>query len=140
MFSLFIFYAILFQAASSQIVSIQDDSLWSSQRSCALNCIDGIDGTPSILAEDYLDCVSPIENSCFCRTDLQDKATSVISSCVFNFCQATPDVNTAVSLYTAYCTSNGFTMAAGAAITTATGTPISNAPTVTVTNETLPQR
>lgn len=88
--------------------------------------------TPNILAEDMGCGTSPIENDCFCRADLQQNAENIIRSCVNNDCQETQDVNSAVSLYDAYCTGAGFT--ADAATTAATGMPNSNTPaTVTIT-------
>ncbi|KAI9743920.1 MAG: hypothetical protein M1818_002654 [Claussenomyces sp. TS43310] len=134
MFSLLLSYAILFQLASPQTVSLQDVPGYTSQRPCALDCLSTRNGAPDILAEDMGCGTSPIENDCFCRSDLQATAESVIQSCVNNYCQATLDVNSAVSFYDAYCTSAGFTGAAHAATTAAPGTPNSNTPAaVTVT-------
>lgn len=115
--------AILFRVASCQTVSIQDIPAFTSQRPCALNCISGLNGEPEILAEDMGCAYSPIENECFCRPDLQGTAESIVRQCVNNYCQNTLDVNSAVSIYDAYCTGLGSTRAAGAVTTSATGKP-----------------
>jgi hypothetical protein len=57
----------------------------------------------------YLTCdTEPLENSCFCRSDLQAKAENHISTCVQSMCGDTEDATSAVSIYEAYCTSAGF--------------------------------
>lgn len=96
-------------------VTLTDLPAYQSQRGCAIPCFHigyGGAGGPDQLA-DQLDCsVSPIENDCFCRADLQDDADALIQSCVYEACSGnTIDVSSAVSIYDSYCTAAGFTRA-----------------------------
>lgn len=138
MFSYYILLYSLFlvELASCQTVSIQSLSAWKEQRACALECLGGIfdDGgnqPPSGLASGLQCETATIENSCFCRRDLQTSASSWMSSYLPIYCSSnTEDAKIAFSIYEAYCTTAGF--AHNAATTAATGTP--NIPaTVTAT-------
>lgn len=97
-------------------VTLTNLPAYQSQRSCAIPCFYigyASGGGPDQLAG-QLDCsVSPIENDCFCRADLQDDADALIQSCVYEACSRnTIDVSSAVSIYDSYCTAAGFTRAA----------------------------
>lgn len=86
-------------------VSIYNDSTFKAQRLCALECIlcnYGTYGQHDCLAS-TLSCSSPLENECYCRSDLQSAAISYIASCVSSACSNTNDVATAVGIYTQYC-------------------------------------
>jgi hypothetical protein len=120
----------LLGTASSQSVSITDESAFSSQRGCAQGCMGSSNSGPLFLASE-LSCAQPYDNSCFCRSDLQQKAESYLKSCVNSACTNTLDASSAVSIYDAYCTSAGFVKAA-----VTTGMPTSSLytpATVTVT-------
>jgi hypothetical protein len=101
-------YSFHINQASSQstaTVSIYSNVAFTSQRLCALECIlcgYGTYGQHDCLAA-ALDCNSPLQNSCYCRTDLQPAAVSYVASCVSSACMNTLDVNSAVGIYTQYC-------------------------------------
>ena len=70
-------------------------------------------------------------DNCYCRTDLQPAAERWLSTCVQSRCtegDAAIDVGTAVGLYTSYCASKGFPVAAAA--------PTASAPAVTAASGT----
>lgn len=119
----------LLGTVSSQSVSITDESAFSSQRRCAQGCMGSSDSGPLFLASE-LSCAKPYDNSCFCRSDLQQKAESYLKSCVNSACTNTLDASSAVSIYDAYCTSAGFVKAA---VTTGMPTSLYTPATVTVT-------
>jgi len=100
-----------FEIVSSQSVSITDGSAFSSLRSCARSCIGSTQSGPLFLASE-LSCPSPYDNSCFCRSDLQQKADSYLSSCINRVCSNTLDANSGASIYDAYCTSAGHVVVA----------------------------
>jgi hypothetical protein len=103
----------LLRTVSSQTVSIQYVSAYTSQRECAFAC-QGINPNDADVIANALSCdTEPIENSCFCRSDLQAEAENYISTCVQRMCSNTQDATSAVSIYDAYCTSAGFLKAAG---------------------------
>jgi hypothetical protein len=109
----FFFFLPLLRTVSSQTVSIQYVSAYTSQRECALAC-QGINPNDADLIAEALSCATgPIENSCFCRSDLQAEAENTISTCVQSMCGDTQDATSAVSIYDAYCTSAGFLKVAG---------------------------
>jgi hypothetical protein len=92
--------------------SIQNIPIFSSQRPCAQNCV-WWDVTPinvEALLAGSLGCqLSPIENDCLCRTDLQPSATSYLQTCVSTACNGnTQDIQSAQSIYLSYCSSNGY--------------------------------
>jgi hypothetical protein len=108
-------FPVLSDAPATQ--SLYSEDLYKQQRSCAQGCFVGYYG--DTIGSD-LSCPSPILNSCYCRGDLQAVAVSIISSCVSSACSSdTIDVQSATSLYQAYCTSNGYPP-----ITTSTSTSI----------------
>ncbi|KAH6723721.1 hypothetical protein BKA61DRAFT_15079 [Leptodontidium sp. MPI-SDFR-AT-0119] len=111
----------LLGTVSSQSVSITDESAFSSQRRCAQGCMGSSDSGPLFLASE-LSCAKPYDNSCFCRSDLQQKAESYLKSCVNSACTNTLDASSAVSIYDAYCTSAGFVKAAVTTAATTAGT------------------
>jgi len=101
-------FLLLLRTVSSQTVSIQYVSAYTSQRDCAFAC-QGINPDDADVIANYLTCdTEPLENSCFCRSDLQAKAENHISTCVQSMCGDTEDATSAVSIYEAYCTSAGF--------------------------------
>jgi hypothetical protein len=90
---------------STATVSIYNGAAFTAQRLCALECIlcgYGTYGQHDCLAA-ALDCSSPLQNSCYCRADLQPAAISYVASCVSSACSNTLDVNSAVGIYTQYC-------------------------------------
>ncbi|KAH8650501.1 hypothetical protein BGZ60DRAFT_534162 [Tricladium varicosporioides] len=116
----------------SQSVSITDQSAFSSQRSCARGCVGSSVSGPLFLAS-KLSCAQPYDNSCFCRSDLQQKAQSYLQSCVNSACTNSLDASSAVAVYDAYCTSAGFVKAA---VTTGTQSSFT---TSTVNISSLPE-
>jgi hypothetical protein len=103
---------VLSDAAPTQ--SLYSEDLFKQQRSCAQGCF----GCCSDNVAGDLSCPEPVLNSCYCRSDLQPVAVSYISSCVSSACSSnTVDIQSATSLYQAYCVSNGYTE-----ITTSTST------------------
>jgi hypothetical protein len=103
-----IFFLLLLRTVSSQTVSIQYVSAYTSQRDCAFAC-QGINPDDADVIAESISCdTEPLENSCFCRSDLQAKAENHISTCVQSMCGDTEDATSAVSIYEAYCTSAGF--------------------------------
>ena len=102
----------LLGTVSSQTVSIQYEAAFYSQRDCASMCQAIYPNYPPTGIAEELSCaIDPIENSCFCRADLQAQAESYIQSCVEHQCSNTLDANNAVSIYDAYCTGAGFVKA-----------------------------
>jgi protein involved in ribonucleotide reduction len=100
-------------------VSIASSNAFITQRPCIRGCIMG--------ASNGIDvgCGSPFLNSCFCRADLQSSALYQVSSCVSVNCNGTAtDINNAISLYTAYCsTATLSTMSAAASSSDAVNDP-----------------
>ncbi|KAN0099941.1 hypothetical protein V8E51_013716 [Hyaloscypha variabilis] len=126
-------FLLLLRTVSSQTVSIQYVSAYTSQRDCAFAC-QGINPDDADVIANYLTCdTEPLENSCFCRSDLQAKAENHISTCVQSMCGDTEDATSAVSIYEAYCTSAGF-QAAGNTPATTTANAQSSSSTSTNTN------
>jgi hypothetical protein len=123
-------------SATSGTVSLEGSSAFASQRPCVRDDCFGADtlGNPYLLASEIHCDSNSVENECFCRPDLQAGATSYLSSCVYSACdQMTLDVNSAIKIYTDYCTSNGFTAATTSSpVSTTSGTQYSPA-TMTVT-------
>jgi hypothetical protein len=123
-------FPVLSDAPATQ--SLYSEDLYKQQRSCAQGCFVGYYG--DTIGSD-LSCPSPILNSCYCRGDLQAVAVSIISSCVSSACSSdTIDVQSATSLYQAYCTSNGYPP-----ITTSTSiyTPSASQPQATTSTNDL---
>ena len=90
---------------STATVSIYSNAAFKAQRLCAFECIlcgYGTYGQHDCLAA-ALDCNTPLQNSCYCRADLQSAAVSYVASCVSSACTNTLDVNSAVGIYTQYC-------------------------------------
>jgi hypothetical protein len=97
-------FPVLSDATATQ--SLYSEDLYKQQRSCAQSCF--VDCCQDYVAED-LSCPNPILNSCYCRGDLQAQAVSYISSCVSSGCNGnTVDIQSATSLYQAYCVTNGY--------------------------------
>ncbi|KAK2811622.1 hypothetical protein FQN50_001964 [Emmonsiellopsis sp. PD_5] len=93
----------------AQTVSIDQQQGYGDLRECAEDCFAaGISPAWSISKELDCDPHDPIDK-CFCRADLQSQAERYVSSCVSASCSNTLDVSSAVSIYTAYCTSAGYT-------------------------------
>ena len=124
-------FPVLSDAPATQ--SLYSEDLYKQQRSCAQGCfVTCCNGYSDNIAND-LSCPNPVLNSCYCRGDLQAVAVSIISSCVSSACSSdTIDIQSATSLYQAYCTSNGYPP-----ITTSTSiyTPSASQPQATSTND-----
>jgi hypothetical protein len=126
--------------ADGTTATLTESTAYASQRPCAKRCFYyGSHGGADLLAGEIGCALDPIENECICRSDLQQTADSFLRKCVSERCDANAiDISSAVSIYDAYCTSNGYTRATsttqtkGATRTTSSGTPIAPA-TVTVT-------
>lgn len=106
--------AVLDLTANAASVSIMDsDPRFYSQRPCATDCFyfgAAVERSPDELAREIGCDVDPIENACFCREDLQNQADAYLSKCVNSRCaKKTLDIETARSIYSDYCTSNGYT-------------------------------
>jgi hypothetical protein len=127
-------FPVLSDASATQ--SLYSEDLYKQQRSCAQCCFKDCTflSTGEDLIAGDLSCPSPILNSCYCRGDLQAAAVSSVSSCVSSACSGdTVDIQSATSLYQAYCASNGYPP-----ITTSTSTytPSASQPqTTTSTND-----
>lgn len=129
-------FSLLFPTIHATTATITGVPAYSSQRPCAHRCFyvgGSFDGGADLLANNIGCDVDPIENECICRPDIQPLAHSHLSSCVNDRCDSmTVDLNSAVSIYDDYCSSNGYT-AESPAPTTTTGTqPPSAAVTVTI--------
>ncbi|KAI8635511.1 hypothetical protein F5Y19DRAFT_408078 [Xylariaceae sp. FL1651] len=100
---------ILFHLAASELASITQSPVYASQRPCAQYCFAGFGNGPDILAEGLgCDTKNP-QNECICRPDRQSAGDAYLSDCVGNNCsENTIDINSAVSIYDAYCTGAGF--------------------------------
>jgi hypothetical protein len=100
-------FPVLSDAPATQ--SLYSEDLYKQQRSCAQCCFEGCCCINDDLVAGGLSCPSPVLNSCYCRGDLQAAAVSYISSCVSSACSSdTVDIQSATSLYQAYCVSNGY--------------------------------
>ncbi|KAL2810081.1 hypothetical protein BJX63DRAFT_403132 [Aspergillus granulosus] len=113
--------------------TIADSAPYQSQRPCALRCY-GYDSSDSSYIASNIDCDTDpvVENECLCRSDLQSDAVAYLRECVSSSCEKDYDVSLAVSLYTDYCTSAGYTAETTTTPTPSLGTP-DPPPTVTVT-------
>ena len=100
-------------------VSIASSNAFITQRPCVQGCIMGASNGSD------LGCGSPLLNSCFCRASLQSSALHQVSSCVSVNCNGTTmDINSVISLYTAYCsTATLSTTSAAAASSDAENNP-----------------
>lgn len=115
------FFILLLRTVSSQTVSLQYVDAYKNQRVCAGACqAVNIGSTPDLIAEAASCNINPIENSCFCKVDLQASVENHISTCVAKMCSNTNDAVTATSIYNDYCSSAGFVKAVAT-----TGMPIS---------------
>jgi hypothetical protein len=137
-----LFFALVAARANAASVSLMDaDPRYSSQRPCATGCF--YYGATSERSPDKLgreiDCgLSPIENECFCRPDLQAQADSFLSSCVNSRCdKKTVDIELARSIYNDYCTSNGYERAEVTGPANSGTQPIPATVTVTVVHTTV---
>lgn len=126
--------------ATSGTVSLEGSPAFASQRPCVTDDCFGADtlGNPYLVASKIGCDTNHVQNECFCRPDMQADAQAYLSSCVYSACdQKTLDVDSAVKLYTDYCTSNGYivtaTTTAAPATTTTSGTRYYSQATVTVT-------
>ncbi|KAG7293484.1 hypothetical protein NEMBOFW57_003535 [Staphylotrichum longicolle] len=91
--------------ADAATVTVTDYPGFTGQRNCAQFCGWNKYGAP-------FGCPSPVVNGCFCRPDLMSSAARSIASCVSSSCQGNGiDIASATSIYSAYCSQNGYTMA-----------------------------
>ncbi|KAK6526149.1 hypothetical protein TWF281_011185 [Arthrobotrys megalospora] len=91
-------YFVKHSTAQDGTVSVYSDPALGSIRPCAATCITRVPG--------YIQCpVSPLQNRCFCRTDLTDIARTSLYSCVAAWCNggASLDGVALTSVYTRYC-------------------------------------
>jgi hypothetical protein len=115
-------------------VTITDVPVYSSQRPCAQNCIEYTLYQYTYLPlAGSLGCnLNPLENSCFCRTDLVPSGASILSNCISSGCSGnTNDIQSAESIYLNYCSSNGYSTVAAATATTTTSSTESHPTTST---------
>ncbi|KAK4445360.1 hypothetical protein QBC34DRAFT_164830 [Podospora aff. communis PSN243] len=84
-------------------LSIKLSPQYSALRICAQTCVDR--GNDNSDLEGHLECGdSKILNACYCREDLQPKATKFLSSCIVTRCgYNNQDVTSAWRLYEGYC-------------------------------------
>ncbi|KAH7323688.1 hypothetical protein BKA65DRAFT_511264 [Rhexocercosporidium sp. MPI-PUGE-AT-0058] len=93
-------------------VDIKTVSLWTDdglkiQPDCAQHCHgDNYYGTYGLCH--FLGCIDPWYNQCFCNPDRASVATSWVYSCVTSRCKDTAVANSAVVLYTSYCSGAGY--------------------------------
>jgi hypothetical protein len=120
----------IFTTASAQTVTptITALAVFASLKPCAQGCITGENTFyPSDYIGNALGCVVQKgesilwgPESCYCRTDQQSAALSVISSCVEEYCTVgdhSIDFSSVSSMYAGYCTSEGYIPAAKAQAT-----------------------
>ncbi|KAK2742541.1 hypothetical protein FQN55_007827 [Onygenales sp. PD_40] len=106
---------------AQESVSIDQQQGYGNLRECAEDCFaSGISPAWAISKELSCDPHDPV-NKCFCRADLQPQAERYVSSCVSSACSNTIDVSSAVSVYTAYCASAGYTRPKETQVSTTTG-------------------
>lgn len=128
-------FPVLSDAPATQ--SLYSEDLYKQQRSCAQSCfVTCCSGFSDVIAND-LSCPGPVLNSCYCRSDLQAVAVSYISSCVSSACSSdTVDIQSATSLYQAYCASNGYSPIT-TSTSTSTYTPSASQPQATTSTNDL---
>jgi len=124
-------------------VTINDNDAYQRQRVCAFSCFIGFDDIGYPIAQEISCPTFPVQNDCFCRTDLQRQAHLYVSSCISGGCDRNKnDISVATKLYDDYCTSNGYTQTSqvtetsesGALTITITAPPVTTVTaTVTVT-------
>ncbi|KAF4231135.1 hypothetical protein CNMCM8980_005613 [Aspergillus fumigatiaffinis] len=109
--------SLFINAADGTTATLTESTAYASQRPCAKRCFYyGSHGGADFLAGEIGCAVDPIENECICRSDLQQTADSFLRKCVSDRCGKNAiDVSSAVSIYDAYCTSNGYTRATSTA-------------------------
>jgi hypothetical protein len=128
-------FPVLSDAPATQ--SLYSEDLYKQQRSCAQCCFEGCCCVNDDLVAGGLSCPSPVLNSCYCRGDLQAAAVSYISSCVSSACSSdTVDIQSATSLYQAYCVSNGYPPIT-TSTSTSTYTPSASQPQATTSTNDL---
>jgi hypothetical protein len=109
------FFMTLFSLSIAEVVSMDSVSDFNDLRSCGNYCFGyrspgfRLDTLAQVLS---CDSNEVIENSCFCRADLQDTGVKHLSTCVSSSCSGNMvDVAAATQLYKDYCTSAGYTAA-----------------------------
>lgn len=123
----------LAQSDQTQSQSINQQSVFSSQKPCAQSCFEYNNlGCSTDALGGALGCQAPFcsnqfaaTNNCYCRTDLQSVATSYLSSCVNKGCtvgDSSIDISSAISIYGSYCSANGFVVDANAPAATTQAT------------------
>ncbi|KAH7356431.1 hypothetical protein BKA65DRAFT_207219 [Rhexocercosporidium sp. MPI-PUGE-AT-0058] len=76
----------------------------------ARQCVQGCMWTGVTPIQDALGCRHPYYNQCYCNPDQASIAASFLSSCLPTACSTKgPDIATAASIYTDYCSSAGYT-------------------------------
>jgi hypothetical protein len=98
------FILLLLPYTAAQVIVFEDGPGWSNLKSCVQNCFITEGGTENV--EAILGCNT---NACICRPDTLQSAGSIVSSLANELCTNTPDVETATSFLTAFCSSAGFT-------------------------------
>jgi hypothetical protein len=105
--------------AQATTQSIASDASWQAIDLCAQDCFQTwVAGCWAPALDIFLQCVgvaTPFctyaSNDCYCRADHQPVAVSYLSSCVSKSCtvgDAQIDVNSAITVYDGYCSSNGY--------------------------------
>ncbi|KAF3941612.1 hypothetical protein ABW19_dt0209043 [Dactylella cylindrospora] len=79
--------------SSSQTATLLDGNDYVSGRPCMRTCVASI---TAAVGCDYID-------PCICRTDIQDLATSYLSTCIEVACSLTLDILSGISIYQGYC-------------------------------------
>jgi hypothetical protein len=114
---------------SAALLSIESFTAYSTARVCVQDCLyAGLPGGGAALpnALQCADFFGPPYNDCVCRADLWGTVSSFLTSCANKFCTGdTADINSAVSIYTAYCDAAlaTTTAAASAAASSQTASP-----------------
>jgi hypothetical protein len=110
------------QAQSIGTQSIASDAAWQAMDPCARTYFQTwVAGCWAPQLDGILGCDSNYclyaSNECYCRADHQPVAVSYLNSCVSKSCtvgNAQIDINSAVTVYDGYCTSNGYSATAPA--------------------------
>ncbi|KAI0972792.1 hypothetical protein F4678DRAFT_429374 [Xylaria arbuscula] len=126
---------LLLRLVAAESVTINQAPAYSSQRPCAQNCFGGGIYTVAGAVAYNIGCdYHNPQNECVCRPDLQNNADAYIQSCVDNECSENSlDVNSAISIYDAYCTGAGF-------IRNTPATTTSDSPTSSSSSKSQPQQ
>ena len=90
--------------------SLYQQSIWASQRQCAKDCFWWQNS--DWLGNELLKCNIPVQEECYCRSDIQTRAVSELDYCVSTWCGGSPitEQTSATNIYLVYCTPKAATI------------------------------